>query len=382
MKTRAALTFLFILSLIGALWLGVNLGKAQEPQPEEVQAPAEEVSVEATVASKISYQGVLKEGGNPVNGTRNLIFRLYSDNTCTTKVGSDIPKNNVTVSNGLFSVDLDVSLNHFNGQALWIEVEIGGTKLACQEILPAPYALSLIPGARMIDEDSSVYINRLASLGISPPHWGKYGTYATALGSAANTTYYGVYGNATHYGVYGESNNGTAVYAKSTSGTAIRAAGSGVIKSDATTDWVVSPLKMVPFQSTLTIEPTQNGTASLYRTGTPANQSSFLPIDIVGWLFGTRVYFSQLNFYYKTGTSNDKILDVSVRQVNNSGGYDEICRIETDLSNTSWTLATCTPSSPVGIYGSVFIRFLMYFDGTSSSTNYVEIGKMWIQLSE
>lgn len=296
MKTRVVLALLFILSLVGALVLGVTLGKAQEPQPQEAQAPTEEVSIQATVASKISYQGVLKESGNPVNGTRTMIFRLFSDDTCETQVGSDITKNDVPINNGIFSVDLNVSTNHFNGQALWIQVEIGGTRMACQEILPVPYALSLIPGARMIDAESEIHVNRNLLLGISPPHWGKYGIFGYADGSTANTTYYGVYGNGKHYGVYGYSDSGTAIYAKSNSGVAIRAAGTGVIKSDALTDWVVSPLKMVKESGSFTIAPSIDGYVILTPTASGTGYAD-LPVDIVSYLFGSRIYFER---YYST----------------------------------------------------------------------------------
>lgn len=381
MKTKIGLSILFILSLISALLLGVSLGKAQEPQPEEAQAPTQELAVEANVASKISYQGMLKEGGNPVNGTRNLIFRLYSDNTCATQVGSSITKNNVPVSNGLFAVDLDVPATQFNGQALWIQVEIGGTKMACQEILPAPYAIGLMPGATVRDADSNVTLNSMRILQISPPHWGKYGLYVTSSGTTANTTYYGVYGNGKHYGVYGESNSGTAVYAKSDSGTAIKAAGTGVIESSANTDWVVSPQKMVErLGSPLEIDPVGDGYVILSRTS-GGTSYSYLPIDIVALLFGTRVKFKGLYFSYVTDTTSDMITDVSIRQTNGDGTYTELCHIDTDLASTTWTEANCIPASPIDIFGPLFIRFELSFAGSGSSHE-IKIGKTWIQLSE
>jgi hypothetical protein len=61
------------------------------PSAGEVQ-PQGEVSIAATVGSKFSYQGVLRENGSPVTGSRDMTFRLYSDDTCSTQVGSDIAR--------------------------------------------------------------------------------------------------------------------------------------------------------------------------------------------------------------------------------------------------------------------------------------------------
>lgn len=378
MKTRIGLSILFILSLVAALLLGVSLGKAQEPQPNEAQAPTEELAIAATVASKISFQGVLKEGGNPVNGARNMVFRLYSDNTCTTQVGS-VTKNNVPVSNGLFSVDLDFPLTQFNGQALWIQVEIGSTKMACQEILPVPYALGLIPGATMKDTDSNVTLNSLRLLQPSPPHLGKYGMYVTSSGTAANTSYYGVYGNGRHYGIYGESESGTAVYAKSTSGTAIKAAGTGVIESTANTDWVVSPLKIVKESGNFTITPSEHGYVIL-TPGAAGTGYADLPVDIVAMLFGSRIYFEKFNFSYKTDSTNDKINSINIRQTNQDGTSQTICTFGTPLNSTSWSLEYCLPVA-TAIMGPVFVRFELSFAG-SGTTHEIMLGKMWIELGE
>ncbi len=108
------------------------------------QAPA---SVEGTVAASISYQGVLREGGSPVTGTRNMIFRFFDNSRCSGTNIYAIAKGAVPVTNGLFSVAVDVNPIFFDGRGLWLRVEVGGTGIGCQAILNAPYALSLRPGA-------------------------------------------------------------------------------------------------------------------------------------------------------------------------------------------------------------------------------------------
>jgi hypothetical protein len=144
--TKARLVLYMVLTgVLLALAGSVGFGLAQEPQ-DELQ-PQGDLSLAAVVSSAFSYQGVLEEGGNPVTGNRDMIFRLYSDDACTTQVGDDIAEPGVEVTNGLFSVDLEVNPDDVNGQGLWLEVEVDGTAIGCQEILPVPYALSLRPGA-------------------------------------------------------------------------------------------------------------------------------------------------------------------------------------------------------------------------------------------
>jgi hypothetical protein len=143
-KARFVL-YMVLTGVLLALAGSVGFGLAQEPQ-DELQ-PQGDLSLAAAVSSAFSYQGVLKEGGNPVTGNRDMTFRLYSDDACTTQVGVDIAKPGVEVTNGLFSVELEVNPDNVNGQGLWLEVEVDSTAIGCQEILPVPYALSLRPGA-------------------------------------------------------------------------------------------------------------------------------------------------------------------------------------------------------------------------------------------
>jgi hypothetical protein len=210
MKTvKSVLQVLFIglLALAGS----AGLGLAQEPEPSEGDAqPRGQASVAATVGSKFSYQGVLKEGGIPVTGSRDMTFRVYSDDTCSTQVGIPIVKSGVAVTDGLFSVELDVTHGHIDGRGLWLEVEIGGTSIGCQEMLPVPYALSLRPGAIIRGDESSVKLTSRTGL-VAP--YTESGVTGRAEGTTANTDYYGVYGFGSDAGVYGESDTGTGVYA-------------------------------------------------------------------------------------------------------------------------------------------------------------------------
>ena len=111
------------------------------------------VSIAATVNSRISYQGVFKESGNPVNGTRDMVFQFYTQSDCSGSPVESVTKNGMQVTDGLFNVGLDVTHDEFDGQGLWLAVEVGGTTIGCREIMPVPYALSLRPGATIVGSD-------------------------------------------------------------------------------------------------------------------------------------------------------------------------------------------------------------------------------------
>lgn len=198
MSHRWLVSLSVTLGLLILLW-AIGSALAQEPEPKA------DLSAAATVNSRISYQGVLTEGGTPVNGNRNMVFDFYANNSCSGIAVLQVIKNNVPVTNGLFSVELDVTHGVFWGQGLWLEVEVDGTSIGCKEILPVPYALSLRPGAEIAGE---------------PTAWDGWvlrvnmdGTYATGkavLGSTATGS--AVYGeSASGYGVSGHSDNGYAV---------------------------------------------------------------------------------------------------------------------------------------------------------------------------
>lgn len=138
----------FTINLLVILVLFVSASSAVGQQGPDnssvVQAP---VSIETTVASKISYQGMLREGGNPVTGTRNLTFEFWDNNACTgASPAFTVSKPAVAINNGLFSIALEMP-ERFSGVAYWLRVKVGGTALGCQELLASPYALTLRPGA-------------------------------------------------------------------------------------------------------------------------------------------------------------------------------------------------------------------------------------------
>jgi hypothetical protein len=135
-------TVVVILSL---LWVSASTGASPAPQ-----GTGEELRLAGAVASKISYQGRLTDsGGNPLSGSHNLKFEVWDQATGGTKLWEQT-KSGVQVQNGLFTEQLDVDAGAFDGQALWLAITVNGQLLSPrQELLPAPYALTLRPQAQI-----------------------------------------------------------------------------------------------------------------------------------------------------------------------------------------------------------------------------------------
>lgn len=99
------------------------------------------------LSTAFTYQGQLKQGGIPFNGTANMVFKLY-DAVAGNLLGTQTI-NNVPVANGLFTVELnaggqlggDVG-NPFNGDKRWLEISVNGTPLSPRQPINAtPYSL-------------------------------------------------------------------------------------------------------------------------------------------------------------------------------------------------------------------------------------------------
>jgi hypothetical protein len=200
---------LVIVSVVTLLLMGVGIAGATP-----FRQPPSPVAVAATVAGGISYQGRLTDsGGTPLDGTYAMRFIVYNDEAAGTALW-DSGTFNVTVENGLFNVALGVAPSDFNGQALWLSITVGGETLSPrQEILPAPYALSLRPGATIVGD--ALGGGEAALSGFAP-------ATGTALRADANGGM-GLYASSTNnYGVWGSSNNSWGGYFTSDEGYGIR----------------------------------------------------------------------------------------------------------------------------------------------------------------
>jgi hypothetical protein len=102
----------------------------------------------AALGTGFTYQGRLTDGGAPANGTYDLQFKLYDALSGGNQVGSTVTLGDVTVTAGLFTVQLDFG-NVFDGTALYLQIGVrpgtstgAYTTLTPRQLLSAtPYAL-------------------------------------------------------------------------------------------------------------------------------------------------------------------------------------------------------------------------------------------------
>jgi YVTN family beta-propeller protein len=203
-------------AMMGAVaMLGVLLivmGAWAAPDQTRINAPLAPAEV---VSGTLSYQGRLLSGDSPVNGTRVMTFSVYAQSSGGVAVWSQTIE--VVVNKGLFSAYLQVDPTLFNGQALWLGVTVAGESEMTprQQLLPAPYAFSLRPGAMVSGTLSNPVLSAI-NQGNGSAIWGSSNAdYATITGE--NQGYGpGVLGDSPNgTGVAGNSVNGMGVYGKS-----------------------------------------------------------------------------------------------------------------------------------------------------------------------
>lgn len=159
-----------------------------------------EPGAQAALGSAFTYQGQLNQGGTPVTGTCDFQFSLWDAASGGTQVGSTQSLNNVSVNNGLFTVQLDFGNGAFQGDARWLEIGVrcpaGSGSYATlgprQALTAGPYALHAIstgalqrrsvadipPAAgQVLKWDGSVWAPATDEVGAGGPgahdHWGE-----------------------------------------------------------------------------------------------------------------------------------------------------------------------------------------------------------------
>ena len=142
-------TFIGSLLAVALLALAVGSGQAQGPQPPAPGVePQGEAGILASLGTAFTYQGRLTDGGAPASGAYDFEFRLYDALSGGNPVGSPVTKDDVTVSAGLFTVQLDFG-SVFDGTALYLEIGVRPgastgpytTLTPRQALTAAPYAL-------------------------------------------------------------------------------------------------------------------------------------------------------------------------------------------------------------------------------------------------
>jgi trimeric autotransporter adhesin len=146
MKTHVHLNIWQIVT-VTVLVLGLGgVAAAQGPDP---QGPTE---AQTALGTTFTYQGQLKNASGPVNGTCDFQFSLWDSlSNATGQIGATLSKPGVSVTNGMFAVQLDFG-NVFTGEARWLQIAAKcagdanySTLAPRQALTPTPYALAL-PG--------------------------------------------------------------------------------------------------------------------------------------------------------------------------------------------------------------------------------------------
>lgn len=202
-----------------------------------------------------TYQGQLTDNGSPANGTYDFSFLLYDALTGGTQVGASIVVPDVSVSEGLFTAQLDFQ-NVFDGQAIWLEIYVRpgdstGTYTTLsprQPLTAAPYALGLRPGATIAGDVSSgegvLNLSSNGGYGLLVESASSAGVFVQSAGgsgvSIISSGSYGLYvGTAGIDGVYVGSAGSNGVTVASASGVGVNlgtTGGSGVVVNSAGID--------------------------------------------------------------------------------------------------------------------------------------------------
>jgi hypothetical protein len=203
--------------------------------------------------SGFTYQGQLNTGSGPANGQYDFQFLLFDALTGGTQVGTTQTSTNVTVANGLFTLQIDFGVI-FNGQARWLEIGVRPfntgsyvTLTPRQPITATPLAQSLMPGAIVNESRATAMfsiVNTGSGTGIVGSSTGGYGLMGVSTSSEGvngeSTSGQGIHGrssNPAYDGVWGENTTngvgvggsatttGTGVFGLSSTGKGVMGAG-------------------------------------------------------------------------------------------------------------------------------------------------------------
>jgi hypothetical protein len=228
------------------------------------------VSAQTPLGTVFTYQGRLTLAGQPVNNTADFQFTLWDAEAAGNQVGAMSPVGNVTVANGLFTVEINANNEFggdaFNGEARWLEIAVRSPSgqgqftpvVPREELSATPYALFAMNADKLDGLDSSAFLQSVpipltlnggsathiirgqntssagGASGVSGLATATSGDTSGVFGQSSSNSGRGVSGTAnsgfgTTYGVYGTSlspdgrgvygTGNTGVYGQSFSGT-------------------------------------------------------------------------------------------------------------------------------------------------------------------
>ncbi|QYK47967.1 MAG: hypothetical protein KF838_14400 [Phycisphaeraceae bacterium] len=170
----------------------------------------------APVTSAFTYQGEIQKSGSPVTGNADLRFTLWDAVSGGNQIGSQINRNNVAVSGGVFTVSLDFGIDALKtGQERYLQIELRSpagsgafvTLPARQPLSATPFATTALGGASPFVVHSST---NDAKIRFYPESF-----YQIELSSAAGNPTGGVFNNS----------NGSVFFANNATGVPVMYAG-------------------------------------------------------------------------------------------------------------------------------------------------------------
>jgi hypothetical protein len=300
----------------------------------------------------IGYQGRLTDNvGNPINGNRNMIFRLYTAQTGGSAIWTET-QNNVPVASGLFNVSLGSNTAFDPGsfhQPLYLEVEVGGQKLSRQLLQGAPYAFSLAPGSLIKG----------------------YGT-TSAFSSTLTIANLGA---------------GASLVVQASNGPAIVTLGDvsagGKIQSTQVSYWWISGNGLIKERATDTTrwDCDGNGSARIWRGASAGTKNVFYSVTMPAVLFGQPVTLKKITVYYDCQDGSKGY--ITGTYMYHQTDADSSMAILTDTTDrksntaTSYTINLTNNNVLSANQGAVSIWVSL---SLADDTNYVRIGAIRLEL--
>lgn len=142
MYKKTWIAALMLLALLVGIGLSGRLLAQDAPNAAQENA--------AALGTSFTYQGQLQDGGSPATGVYDFQFQLYDAASGGASAGGPLAVDDVTVSAGIFTVELDFGSSAFNGDARWLEISVRPgsstgsytTLTPRQPLTAAPYALN------------------------------------------------------------------------------------------------------------------------------------------------------------------------------------------------------------------------------------------------
>jgi hypothetical protein len=270
----------FVVSFLGGfatcVMMLLLLGAAGRADAQRAETSARAVSAAASVTSTFTYQGQLKNGGTPVNGSCDMQFSLWDAVSGSNQIGSIQTVLGQAVSMGLFTVVLnsggEFGATPFTGEARWLQVavkcgsDVSYTALDRQLLTATPYAASLMPGAVISGSNNVMLtVNITSSAANAKGIFGHLlnndpGASAAAVAGFTEGTGdlgIGVYGYHANrgWGVYGQAPYGVGVRGSTITGTGLYGSsitGTGVLGESANGVGVIGTAPVTGVQGTST----------------------------------------------------------------------------------------------------------------------------------